>query len=199
MEDGGRNGEDRADDPGRYMGALVMTAFGAGWLVTAWMGAARSVPLLVLITVIGCGLAGASLARFVGARRRASSSAAATGPRRKWLGFTLVVAAEAVAISWVASALARAGHEDWIAAGVILIVGLHFVPLARVFRYRPYALTGLALVVVGGVLPWILPAGPSSAWLEGDGQLCLRVVVAVDRPDQGLAFLPVELIHVVLL
>lgn len=50
----------------------------------------------------------------------------------------------------------------WIVPAVMLIVGLHFLPLARVFRYRAHYLTGAILVATALLYPIGNPDGPVS-------------------------------------
>jgi hypothetical protein len=45
-------------------------------------------------------------------------------------------------------------HADWVVPGVMLIVGLHFFPLARLFSYRPHHVTGAALVLLALIYPF---------------------------------------------
>jgi hypothetical protein len=46
---------------------------------------------------------------------------------------------------------------------VIAVVGLHFLPLARLFRYRPHLLTGLALIALAILAP-LATGRPDNAW-----------------------------------
>ena len=55
-----------------------------------------------------------------------------------------------IAVALVATAVATGWFWAWILPAVILVVGLHFFPLARLFGFRAYNLTAAALVVVAG-------------------------------------------------
>jgi hypothetical protein len=55
--------------------------------------------------------------------------------------FNLVVDAECVAIIAAADIVARSGHSHWIPAVICGAVGVHFVPLARLFSVRMYYAT----------------------------------------------------------
>jgi hypothetical protein len=48
----------------------------------------------------------------------------------------------------------------WVVTAVIFIVGLHFMPLARIFRYAPHYVSGAALILVAVVYPFAAPGGP---------------------------------------
>jgi len=62
--------------------------------------------------------------------------------------FGIVFAAESVLIWLCATLLAHLGLNLWIPIAIAVIVGLHFIPLARVFEVPVYHLTG-ALCVMG--------------------------------------------------
>ncbi|MDQ3526135.1 MAG: hypothetical protein M3451_13945 [Chloroflexota bacterium] len=63
--------------------------------------------------------------------------------------YNLVGIVQAVAIGLTIAALIVIGHPAFIPAVVSVIVGMHFFPLAPVFDQPQYALTGVALCVVG--------------------------------------------------
>jgi hypothetical protein len=70
---------------------------------------------------------------------------------------------------WVAAAALIAvlnvvHHPEWIMAGIMLIVGLHFLPLARLFNHRPHVWLGVALSGWAIAYPLILAQGPTSPW-----------------------------------
>jgi hypothetical protein len=54
------------------------------------------------------------------------------------------------------------GHTEWITASIILVVGLHFLPLARLFRSPAGAVTGIVLTLIAVSYPFLFAAGPSS-------------------------------------
>jgi hypothetical protein len=55
------------------------------------------------------------------------------------------------------------GRGEWIAPAVILIVGVHFIPLARLFHARRHYVTGAALIAVAFMYPWLAQRDPSFA------------------------------------
>jgi hypothetical protein len=55
------------------------------------------------------------------------------------------------------------GHVEWITPGIILIVGVHCFPLARLFKTRANAVTGAALTLLALVYPFLAVDGPLSA------------------------------------
>jgi hypothetical protein len=75
-------------------------------------------------------------------------------------------------IQWLAIGVANivlnaAGYVELIVPAVILIVGLHFIPLARAFRsrqhdwHRQHYVTGGALIAVALAYPWMAGGGPN--------------------------------------
>ena len=76
--------------------------------------------------------------------------------------FHLVNAAQWGLILVVGNVLNNLGHGDWVLAAVIIIVGLHFLPLARVFHYPIHIYTGLALVAWGAGYPFVQSQGAAS-------------------------------------
>jgi hypothetical protein len=70
---------------------------------------------------------------------------------------------------------------EWIVPGIMFIVGLHFFPLAKLFRYEAHYLTGSALVALASSYPFIATDGPASAvgpigaalilWISAAGML----------------------------
>jgi hypothetical protein len=57
-------------------------------------------------------------------------------------------------------ALANTGHVEWIRVAIIFIVGVHFLPLAAVFRYRWHYVTGGSLIFLALAYPVSTSMGP---------------------------------------
>lgn len=97
--------------------------------------------------------------------------------------WTLIVGAAAI--------LPAFGNRDWIDPVSILIVGLHFLPLARGFGERLYYFTGAAMVLLAGIFPFVAESGPSSpVGLFGSGVilwLSAGVALAMNGRYKGLA------------
>ena len=58
------------------------------------------------------------------------------------------------------------GHGEWLFPGIMNIVGLHFLPLARLFpaSQANNFITGLALVADALIYPFVAAGGPQSPW-----------------------------------
>ena len=68
------------------------------------------------------------------------------------------------------SGLSHLGLSDWIMPTIILIVGIHFFPLARLFENRAHYITGAVIVAWAIVYPIVFSPGkgdPIGAWGMG--------------------------------
>jgi hypothetical protein len=143
--------------PIRAIGAMFMAAFGSCW-IAAWVhltyGDDPRILALLAIATIGFIYVGIRHYKRVrnGATDRASSQ------KKK---FHMINVAQWILIFMAMRVLRSNGHADWMAPTVMFIVGLHFLPLARVFSYRPHYLTGVALIVLALTYPL---AGAAASW-----------------------------------
>jgi hypothetical protein len=149
----------RAELRGRASGMAVLGYFALAW--TGW-GTSQGVPTGVQITLvtIACllvvGLIAGAVLMFRQARALpvpddAEREEGRRAGRRVGSRFGLVVVIEFVAIAVIARVLAVTGRTDLIPLIVCLAVGVHFFPLARLFRMPIYDRTGIALCVVAVV------------------------------------------------
>ena len=132
----------------RRVGALVTAWFGMLWALTG--ATALSVPLSVTCTIIALRARPASRRRGLSDRWRV---------RYRTIGIV-----QGVAIALVVAVAVALAAPGLIAPVVCLVVGVHFLPLARVVDQPEYRLTGVALLVVGlaGVVV-LAVAGPDAA------------------------------------
>ncbi len=150
---------------GRARGGLFMAMFGGLW----WFAGLQLQHTAALWPYTLDGLLTLSL---IGACLRLRRQAAphvmadAAASRKISRAFLWINVVQWGSIFVVAQALAALRLSAWIYAAVIAIVGLHFLPLARVFRYPPHLATGIALLLWALVFPWLLKdsAGPLSAY-----------------------------------
>src|ERR1700731_172951 len=114
---------------------MFFSIFGGAWLVF-WGLETYGMRLGFLSFVV----AGSTVLFLVSLRQfKKNKSARATeadSPARKRAGriFNIVNAVQWILIFVVANALSKLGHDDWIIPSIILIVGLHFLPLAAAFK-----------------------------------------------------------------
>jgi hypothetical protein len=152
--------------PGRSAGMLFMTIFGTIW----WFAGSGVLPrpFDIIEWVAGVIVAGVLL---VSTRQQARGAESGPPPgvdgAQVQRRFNLVAATEGIAIFIVVFACIQTGHQHWIAPLVCLIVGIHFLPLARTFAVPAYNWTGGGLIAVA-LLTLVLAPGfnwPDSAWL----------------------------------
>ena len=144
----------RASASGAAIGVLVLTFFGAIWAFAAlgnrpatpaWAFGLCAIPFAVL-TVLG-------VRRLIAAGRLPApenEAQAASEDRREGRWFGVVFAAEGILIVIASNVLAHAGKPLLIPVAIAAIVGVHFFPLARLFRRPFYWVTGTLLVLCAG-------------------------------------------------
>jgi hypothetical protein len=153
---------------------LVLGFAGAMWLGWAQEGppAGWSVPLSIGSVV---GVLVAVLAGVLTWRSRHGASAMADERGRRT--YYRVVGVEVAAIAVGATALGISGQSEYIAAWILFVVGVHFVPLGRLFHIGSLKVVGVLAAVVSvvavatGLLWTVLP----SAVAGGVGGLLLVV------------------------
>lgn len=136
---------------GCVAGAAILTLFGSAWCIVAfalwpahpiWSIPAASAATLALLA--GC------VVRLRAVRNVPSSKDPVAAAKGKRIGklFGIVFGIECGLIWICATLLAHLGLSIWVPIAVAVIVGLHFLPLARVFEVPLYYWTG-ALCVLG--------------------------------------------------
>jgi len=172
----------------RATGALVMTGFGALW---ACMGApatgvAPQVWAAVALIAVGLALAALQVFRANPAVTEPLSAEITARLRRANRIFMWALAGEGVGIPLAINLVVNLGHPQWQMPAIMLIVGLHFLPLAVGFGDRSYRVTGVAMTTWALAYPWLFaagalaPAGPlvAGAMLFASAAWALRSVPA---------------------
>ena len=141
---------------GSSMGATIMGGFGAVWLamgigaagVPVRVAIAIVVPVFVLIACLGATL-----------RRRLPKLSGPESPEKKQMmsAFGVVNVVQWVAIFGTIQLLTSWHLYGWIVSAIVLIVGAHFLPLARIFGVRQHVVTGAALMLCAAAAI-VLPA-----------------------------------------
>ena len=135
--------------PSMALGGIFLSLFGAAWLCGAAYAYAGPDPaLLAAIAVVALAMTAWAVAIFRARRRSFTATGDAAARRRVRKSFMVVNAVQWSSIGLAVLLLNLTGHVAWILPAVILVVGLHFVPLAKIFHYSGYNLTALALVLV---------------------------------------------------
>ncbi|MGH8444014.1 MAG: hypothetical protein ACREVL_02050 [Solimonas sp.] len=148
----------------RAIGAMFFAAFGTAWLLLgAFRGLARWSLAVLPIAIAGAVLLSFAYKRY--ARYRRSMEVLEGTPEKRRIGrlFNFINAAQWVAIFIVANVLANIGLADWGIPAAIIIIGLHFLPLARLFENPGHYVTGAALVLIGAAYALLKPIDPVDA------------------------------------
>lgn len=133
---------------GRARGALICALGGSAWMLWAavFASTARTASLM-LVTVMMILICGWAVSRVRVARRYEDSAA----DQARWAAiaplFWIDTAAEWVLGGGAAFALAHFGRYSLIPQFLGVIIGLHFLPLAKLLRAPRYYVMGTAIVL----------------------------------------------------
>lgn len=130
---------------GQTQGAMVLVGAGLGWIISG-LSALGEMPLGLFLAVLA--LAVLLLGGAVAVRRSAPGVTEAPWSPQTRRGFWLVFGGEGAAIVAIVAAALLLHSPGWILPLIALAVGLHFLPLARLFRRPLYYITGAALCAV---------------------------------------------------
>lgn len=147
---------------GRAVGAMFFSVFGGMWLVL-WTHRAYADRPAILAAVIALAAAVLAMAVLRYRRCRGAALAAAATPEKKRVDrmFHLVNAGQWIAIVVIGNVLANTGRPEWVIPAAIGIIGLHFLPLGKLFSNPPHYVTGAALLLLALAYPQLVPAGPA--------------------------------------
>lgn len=170
----------------RAKGAMFLIAFGALWLGSWWWFAERE-RLWLLALIAGAAVVLFAMAlRIYRANRAAHSVHSRPEQARKTSRtFRIINAIQWALIVLGVNVLHAAGLGNWEVPFTILVVGVHFFPIARVFRYPPYYVTGALMVLLAVAYPFVSGAGPlSPVGLLGAGVILWATALWVVAPGK---------------
>jgi hypothetical protein len=135
---------------GASIGATIMGGFGAAWLTLGMISAGAPVEIALAIVVPVFALI-ACLGLTV--RHRLPKFAGPESPEKKQVMriFAAVNIVQWLAIFGTANVLRNMHLDRWIVPAIVLIVGVHFLPLAKIFRAPQHKTTGIAMMVCAAV------------------------------------------------
>lgn len=139
-----------------------MVVFGLAWAVVAAIGLTSAGPARVVAgagaVVLAVGVATAALRSRPARTVRRGRTTGNPGRDFGWVNLAQTVLIVAAVVG-----LVRAGHPVLIAPVTCVVVGLHFLPLARIFGIVPlYLWTGTILIVIAAVGFVLVAAGVST-------------------------------------
>jgi hypothetical protein len=139
---------------GRAIGGMIFIFFGAIWLILGFYVRQQ------LTAAALCWIAGATLAlAALGVRllRQAPSVPPTAADRRRNRIFHCINAAQWIVAFLLVALLHRFQLDAYSVSVIAAVVGLHFVPLARLFRYPPNYATGALLFAWSALVAWKAP------------------------------------------
>jgi hypothetical protein len=153
---------------------LAWFGWGQGGLAEGWAVPLQAGSVAALAVAVAAG--------FRLRRLHCGSSAMADARLRR--GYWKVVATEVIAIVAGNAALGAAGRAAYIPAWTLLVVGVHFVPLSRLFRIPGLSAAGLALAAAAiaaavagaaaGVQPSLIAGAAGGVICVACAASCLR-------------------------
>jgi hypothetical protein len=165
-----------------------VTALILGVAAAAWFGWGNAQPLPGLAAGSVLGVAAAIAGGWYARRLRSTGSAMAD--RRVRRGYGITVGVEVAAIVAGAAVLEGSGRPAYLPAWILLVVGVHFIPLGRIFRIEALGWAGLALILVAAaaaVTGAATGVPPSTVAGAGGGLVCLGCAAACLRGLPGRA------------
>jgi len=136
-------------------GALFFSVFGALWLTgAAALAYGRNVSIDTTIWAIGALIFFAALRVILTNKLPKGDAVLEAQLSRRGKIFMIVNVIQYAAIFLMVHLLGSYGYSDWQIPTVMLIVGLHFFPLAKLFSNRAHVLTGAALVALAIIYPF---------------------------------------------
>ena len=158
---------------GRGIGILVCAIFAALWAIwarpllagtaTAWVWAAALIVAAVSGVLL---LAGATMIRR-GRRLSQATGMGDTAPRPMRRRFMLVLVAEIVALNIAAYFFIGHHMAQYLAPAIAVIVGLHFLPLAQIFRAPHFFATAVVITLAGIVTAAAMATGSPAVTANG--------------------------------
>ncbi len=149
---------------GRAIGAIFFSVFGSLWnLSWAWQAHRGNSILLAVIAIVGLTILICAIRIY---KKNAGSPCPATPEsKRSDRYFHLINVGQWIVIFIVANVLINLGKAEWVVMSVIFIVGLHFIPMARLFNYAPHYALGVVIMLWSVSYPELAngPADPIGA------------------------------------
>jgi hypothetical protein len=144
---------------GTAIGTLFLAGFGCVWMALALQSFGELHALqLTLIAIVAGFLTGSSLYTFRHTHQLAKHSSNDAWRRRSNRAMGMINAAQWTAISLSVVLLTHYHQQALVLPAIILIVGIHFLPLALLFRSSPNGMTGVSLIAWAVLYPLLLPA-----------------------------------------
>lgn len=168
---------------GRGTGIIVCAIFAALWANWArplWSGLPGMYGWAAVFIVAAT--SGTLVAAGIAMLRRGRRMSLATGvgdaaPRTMRSRFMLVLAGEIVALNVAAYLLISQHMMQYLAPAVAVVVGLHFLPLAKIFRAPYFFATAVVMTLAGVLAAAAMATGGSAVAASGIADLACAVTL----------------------
>ena len=161
IEDTAINGS--AASASRAIGAMFFIVNGGAWLAVGVLkGYGLSLVPLLTIAAFTLLLFFIALRKFRANRGAHAAEANSPGNKRAERIFNAVNAIQWSLVFVASIVLILLRHPEWIIPSIILIVGIHFFPLAVAFKVPRHYATGAAMTLLAIFYPLMSSAGPTS-------------------------------------
>jgi hypothetical protein len=145
---------------GRALGAMFFSVFGGAWLgLWAFRSFASPAAAGVVIALATAILIATAYRTYRAHAVALQADASTPASRKRSKLFHWINGAQWAVILVVGNVLANVGLADWIIPAAIFVIGVHFLPLARLFANPPHYVTGSALMLLAVVFPLTAPRG----------------------------------------
>jgi hypothetical protein len=141
------------------IGALVFALMGTAWLVVWAARTAAAVLAYGVIATLGVALAARTWRHYRRHAPAAETPYSEAGRRNRI--FHWVNAAQWIAILVLGNVLANLGWGRWVVPMATIIIGVHFIPLAYLFRNRSLLVTAGAFIAFALAYPAFAAGGPA--------------------------------------
>jgi hypothetical protein len=144
---------------GTAIGTLFLAGFGAIWMAIALRSLNQlHVLQIAFIALLVCGLAASSFYTFQHTRKLANHASNDLWRKKSNRVMGIVNVAQWCAIFLCVNMLNHYHRQALVVPAIILIVGIHFLPLARLFHSLPNGMTGIFMIAWAILYPLLLPA-----------------------------------------
>ena len=146
----------------RAIGAMFYGTFGGAWVgYWAWNSFAAREIAVGLVAAVTLGLLAMVYRRYNEHKLALEREPRTAEKERRDRWFHIINGGQWVVILVVMNVLRNVGMAEWVIPSAMFVIGLHFIPLARLFSNPAHYVTGGALMAVAAGYPFL--AGPASA------------------------------------
>jgi hypothetical protein len=153
----------------RAVGAMFFSTFG-GIFFAVWYfkSGIDSILVLISIALLTAGILLFAYSTYY--KNKDAITKVAETPEKKKADklFHIINFGQWILILILGNVLVNIGKPDLVIPAAILIIGAHFLPLAKLFKYAPHYITGILLIVWAVVYPFLIGGGnPAGCTVPG--------------------------------